>query len=141
MARAAEPASRPAREPPKKTTMTMVVASRHHPRVPMPTVTTWVKDPTEILFIDQQAPDYQLLASGVKPGIEVVVSIPTATAIQQIANFLQRHPDPNLTTIDIVAHGQDGMLFSAMPCSTMTRSVNTRPSSRPSAHRCSRAAI
>ena len=32
-------------------------------------------------------------------------------ASQQIADFLQRHPDPNLTTIDIVAHGQDGMLF------------------------------
>ncbi len=86
----------------------------HHdttPAVPMPTVTTWVKDPTEILFIDQQAPDYQLLASGVKPGIEVVVLDPNSDGIEQIANFLQRHPDPNLTTIDIVAHGQDGMLF------------------------------
>ena len=77
----------------------------------MPHVTTWVKDPTEIVFIDQQAPDYQLLASGVKPGIEVVVLDPNSDGLAQIANFLQRHPDPNLTTIDIVAHGQDGMLF------------------------------
>jgi microcystin-dependent protein len=86
----------------------------HHdatPSAPMPTVTTWVKDPSEIVFIDQQAPDYQLLASGVKPGIEVVVLDPNSDGIQQIANFLSGHPDPNLTTIDIVAHGQDGMLF------------------------------
>ena len=81
------------------------------PAEPMPHVTTWVKDPTEIVFIDQQAPDYQLLASGVKPGIEVVLLDPNSDGIQQIANFLKRHPDPNLTTIDIVAHGQDGMLF------------------------------
>jgi hypothetical protein len=79
--------------------------------VPMPHVTTWVKDPTEIVFIDPQAPDYQMLAGGVKPGIEVVVLDPNSDGVQQIANFLQRHPDPNLTTIDIVAHGQDGMLF------------------------------
>ena len=78
---------------------------------PMPHVTTWVKNPTEIVFIDPQAPDYQILASGVKPGIEVVVLDPNSDGLQQIANFLQRHPDPNLTTIDIVAHGQDGMLF------------------------------
>jgi large repetitive protein len=78
---------------------------------PMPHVTTWVKNPTEIVFIDPQAPDYQILASGVKPGIEVVVLDPNSDGIAQIANFLKRHPDPNLTTIDIVAHGQDGMLF------------------------------
>ena len=86
----------------------------HHeaaPTGPMPTVTTWVKDPTEIVFIDPRAPDYQILASGVKPGVEVVVLDPNSDGVEQIANFLQRHPDPNLTTIDIVAHGQDGMLF------------------------------
>jgi large repetitive protein len=78
---------------------------------PMPHVTTWVKNPTEIVFIDPQAPDYQILASGVKPGIEVVVLDPNSDGVEQISNFLKRHPDPNLTTIDIVAHGQDGMLF------------------------------
>ena len=76
----------------------------------MPHVVTWVKDPAEIVFIDQQAPDYQMLVAGVKPGIEVVVLDPNSDGIDQIANFLTAHPDPNLTTVDIVAHGQDGML-------------------------------
>ena len=83
----------------------------HQASEPMPHVTTWVKDPTEIVFIDPQAPDYQMLASGVKPGIEVVELDPNSDGVEQIANFLSRHPDPNLTTIDIVAHGSDGMLF------------------------------
>ena len=77
----------------------------------MPHVTTWVKDPTEIVFIDPQAPDCQMLAAGVKPGVEVVVLDPNSDGVQQIANFLPRHPDPNLTTIDIVAHGEGGMLL------------------------------
>jgi hypothetical protein len=81
------------------------------PDQPMPEVYTWVKDPTEIVFIDQQAPDWQLLANGVSPGIEVVVLNPNSDGVDQIADFLSRHPDPNLTTVDIVAHGSDGMLF------------------------------
>ena len=83
----------------------------HENREPMPQVLTWVKDPTEILFLDPQAPDYQILAAGVKPGIEVVLLDANSDGVQQIANFLKRHPDPNLTTIDIVAHGEGGMLF------------------------------
>ncbi|WP_210253827.1 hypothetical protein, partial [Bradyrhizobium sp. S69] len=34
-------------------------------------VATWVKNPTEIVFIDQQVPDYQALVAGVNPGTEV----------------------------------------------------------------------
>jgi hypothetical protein len=81
------------------------------PNEPMPQVYTWVKDPTEIVFIDQQAPDWQLLANGVSPGIEVVVLNPNSDGVDQIADFLSRLHDPNLTTVDIVAHGSDGMLF------------------------------
>ena len=36
---------------------------------------------------------------------------PNTDGVDQIANFLAAHPDPNLTTVDIVAHGSDGMLF------------------------------
>jgi len=78
---------------------------------PLPTIYTAVNNPTEIVFIDQQAPDWQLLAGGVSPGIEVVVLNPNTDGVDQIANFLAAHPDPNLTTVDIVAHGSDGMLF------------------------------
>jgi hypothetical protein len=45
---------------------------RHHleatPAEPMPQVATFVKAPTEIVFIDAQVPDAQLLAKGVRPG-------------------------------------------------------------------------
>jgi VCBS repeat-containing protein len=77
---------------------------------PMPHVVTWVKDPTEIVFIDAQVPDAAILAQGAKPGVEVVMLDAHSDGVQQIANFLSRHPDPNLTTIDIVAHGADGVV-------------------------------
>ncbi|QAU46357.1 DUF4347 domain-containing protein [Bradyrhizobium guangzhouense] len=73
-------------------------------------VVTWVKDPTEIVFIDAQVPDAQVLAQGAKPGVEVVMLDANGDGVKQIADFLARHPDPNLTTIDIVAHGADGMI-------------------------------
>jgi Domain of unknown function (DUF4347) len=95
----------------KTTSLAADQTSGGNPSNPMPTVTTWVKDPTEIVFIDEQAPDYQLLASGVKSGIEVVELNPNSDGVQQIADFLAAHPDPSLTTVDIVAHGSDGMLF------------------------------
>ena len=66
--------------------------------------------PTEIMFIDSQVPDADILAHGAKPGVEVVMLDANSDGVQQIANFLQRHPDPNLVTIDIVAHGADGIL-------------------------------
>jgi hypothetical protein len=78
---------------------------------PMPQVLTAVKAPSEILFIDSQVPDYQSLASGAKPGVEVVLLNPDSDGLQQIADFLSRHPDPNLTTIDIVAHGTSGEMM------------------------------
>ncbi len=77
---------------------------------PMPHVVTWVKDPTEIVFIDAQAPDAAILAQGAKPGVEVVMLDAHSDGVQQIADFLSRHPDPNLATIDIVAHGADGVV-------------------------------
>ena len=76
----------------------------------LPHVVNWVKDPTEIVFIDPQVPDAQVLAQGAKPGVEVVMLDANSDGVKQIANFLARHPDPNLTTIDIVAHGADGMV-------------------------------
>jgi hypothetical protein len=78
---------------------------------PMPTVATYVRNPTEIMFIDSQVPDYQALVTGAKPGVEVVVLDPNSDGVQQIANFLSHHRDPNLTTIDIVAHGAEGDLL------------------------------
>jgi hypothetical protein len=80
------------------------------PLAPMPHVTTWVKNPSEIVFIDAQVPDAHLLAQGAKPGVEVVMLDANSDGVEQIANFLSRHPDPNLTTIDIVAHGADGVV-------------------------------
>ena len=80
------------------------------PNEPMPQVSTWVKDPTEIVFIDSAVPDYQILAAGAKPGVEVVILDANSDGVDQIANFLNAHPDPNLTTIDIVAHGADGVV-------------------------------
>jgi len=77
---------------------------------PMPHVVTPVKDPTEIVFIDSQVPDAQLLAQGAKPGVEVVMLDAHSDGVDQIANFLSRHPDPNLVTISIVADGSDGEL-------------------------------
>ncbi|MGO9025961.1 MAG: DUF4347 domain-containing protein, partial [Beijerinckiaceae bacterium] len=81
------------------------------PAEPMPQVYTWVKDPTEIVFIDSAVTDYQVLASGAKPGVEVVILNPNADGVHQIADFLSRHPDPNLTTVDIVANGDASTLF------------------------------
>jgi hypothetical protein len=73
-------------------------------------VATWVKNPTEIVFIDQQVPDYQALVAGVNPGTEVVLVSANSDGLQQIADFLSSNPDPNLTTIDILGHGQAGEL-------------------------------
>jgi Domain of unknown function (DUF4347)/Bacterial Ig domain len=73
-------------------------------------VATWVRNPTEIVFIDAQVPDLQALVAGVNPGTEVVLVSPNSDGVQQIADFLSSNPDPNLTTIDIVGHGQAGEL-------------------------------
>jgi hypothetical protein len=78
---------------------------------PMPQVATAVRNPTEIVFIDPQVPDSQTLISGAKPGVEVVVLDANSDGLQQIANFLSHHRDPNLTTIDIVAHGSQGEML------------------------------
>ena len=85
--------------------------SQWHSSAPMPQVVTWVKNPTEIVFIDTQVSDYQALVKGANPGVEVVELNANSNGIDQIADFLSRHPDPNLTTIDLVAHGQDGTLY------------------------------
>jgi Domain of unknown function (DUF4347)/Bacterial Ig domain/Cadherin-like domain/SdrD B-like domain/Bacterial Ig-like domain len=73
-------------------------------------VATWVRNPNEIVFIDQQVPDYQALVAGVNPGTEVVLISANSDGVQQIADFLSSNPDPNLTKIDIVGHGQAGEL-------------------------------
>ena len=82
-----------------------------------------VKNPTEIVFIDAQVPDAAILAKGAKPGVEVVMLDANSDGVKQIADFLSRHPDPNLTTVDIVAHGADGVLqlgSTLLSSSTMT---------------------
>ena len=56
-------------------------------------------------------PDYQILVAGVKPGVTAVVLDPNSDGLQQIAEYPAAHPDPNLTTIDIVAHGAQGQLL------------------------------
>jgi trimeric autotransporter adhesin len=73
-------------------------------------VATWARNPNEIVFIDQQVPDYQALVAGVNPGTEVVLVGLNSDGLQQIAGFLSSNPDPNLTTIDILGHGQAGEL-------------------------------
>ncbi|MFM2312704.1 MAG: hypothetical protein RLZZ04_1980 [Cyanobacteriota bacterium] len=63
----------------------------------------------EIIFIDSQVEDYQILAQGVLPGIEVVVLTSDRDGIVQITSVLNRKDD--LTTIHLVSHGSPGCLY------------------------------
>lgn len=76
-----------------------------------PQVATPVQNPTEIVFVDSKVADAQELISGAKPGVEVVVLNANSNGLDQIADFLKHHPDPNLTTIDIVANGDSSTLY------------------------------
>ncbi|MGB7428249.1 MAG: Ig-like domain-containing protein, partial [Microcoleaceae cyanobacterium] len=62
---------------------------------------------SKILFIDPQVEDYQSLISGVNPGVTVVILDANQDGIQQITQYLTRHP---LSEIHIVSHGAPGCL-------------------------------
>ena len=62
----------------------------------------------QIVFIDQ-VEDYQLLAAGVIPGIEVVVLESDRNGIEQITEVLSQRTD--ISTIHLVSHGSPGCLY------------------------------
>ena len=62
----------------------------------------------QIVFIDR-VEDYQLLANGVMPGIEVVVLESDRNGIEQITEALSQRTD--FTTIHLVSHGSPGCLY------------------------------
>ena len=64
--------------------------------------------PSQIVFIEGSVADYQILAAGVRPGVQVVILNPDASGVQQIADYLQQHAVQNLAAISIVADGADG---------------------------------
>lgn len=63
----------------------------------------------QIVFIDSQVADYQLLASGVLPGIEVIILKSDRDGIEQITEILNQRN--NYTSIHIVSHGSPGCLY------------------------------
>ena len=62
----------------------------------------------QIIFIDSQVEDYQLLAQGVLPDIEIVILESDRNGIEQITDVLSQRN--NLTTIHIVSHGSPGCI-------------------------------
>ncbi|MEA2738116.1 MAG: hypothetical protein QOH05_1423, partial [Acetobacteraceae bacterium] len=65
----------------------------------------------EIVFIDGAVPGAQLLAAGVKAGVQAVILDPGQDGVDQIAAYLADHDAQNLAAIAIVSHGADGVLF------------------------------
>ncbi len=77
-------------------------------------ITTEISHPTDffkqqIVFIDSQVKDYQILAQGVLPGIEIIILESDRNGIEQITNVLSQKTD--LTTIHIVSHGSPGCIY------------------------------
>jgi hypothetical protein len=64
----------------------------------------------QIVFIEGDVPDAQLLAAGVAPGVLAVILDPNQDGVTQIAQYLASHDLSSLTSINIVAHGQDGQV-------------------------------
>ena len=62
----------------------------------------------QIVFIDNQVKDYQYLAEGVLPGIEIVILQKDCNAIEQITEVIHQ---TFYSTIHIVAHGSPGCLY------------------------------
>ena len=78
----------------------------------------------EIVFIDGAVSNAQLLAAGVKPGVEAVILDPGQDGVRQIAAYLTSHGTQDLAAIGIVSHGADGVLFlgsAVLDSSTMTQ--------------------
>ena len=65
----------------------------------------------EIVFIDGAVPNAQLLAAGVKPGVQAVILDPGQDGVRQIAAYLTSHGSQDLAAIAIASHGADGVLF------------------------------
>ena len=62
-----------------------------------------------IIFIDSQVKDYQTLAAGIVPGIDVFIIKQGRNSIEQITKVLSKHN--NYTSIHIVSHGSPGCLY------------------------------
>ncbi|MEM9246577.1 MAG: DUF4347 domain-containing protein, partial [Cyanobacteria bacterium P01_F01_bin.153] len=63
----------------------------------------------QIAFIDPNLEAWEVLASGVKDGVEVMLLDPAQDAIAQITQVLSQRPNPQ--TIHLVSHGAPGTLF------------------------------
>ena len=63
----------------------------------------------QIVFIDSQVKDYQFLATGILPSIEIVILKSDRDGIEQITEILSRRN--NFTSIHIVSHGSPGCLY------------------------------
>lgn len=64
---------------------------------------------TGIVFIDSKVDDYEMLAAGVKPGLEVVLVDKNSDGIAQITEALKGRR--GLSSLHIVAHGESGKLW------------------------------
>ena len=70
--------------------------------------THFVNTTSEILVIDSRVPDYQALAEGAAPGIEVIV-IDGGNGLQKIADALDGRS--GIQGIHIISHGSEGTVY------------------------------
>ena len=61
-----------------------------------------------VIFIDSRVADPASLLQGMAPGTEVVTLQADEDGLQQIADYLAQHPE--VSSVDIIAHGADGEL-------------------------------
>ncbi|MEM9244673.1 MAG: DUF4347 domain-containing protein [Cyanobacteria bacterium P01_F01_bin.153] len=71
--------------------------------------TTFAAPKTRLVFIDPTLETWELLAAGVRRGIEIVVFNPVRDALEQIHNALEQRPQTE--EIHVVSHGAPGTLF------------------------------
>ncbi|MEG5116339.1 DUF4347 domain-containing protein, partial [Microcoleus sp. A2-C5] len=62
----------------------------------------------QIVFVDSAVEDWQSLAAGVKPGIEVILVDRTRDGIEQISEALQSRK--GIESVHIISHGESGSL-------------------------------
>ncbi|MBE9095882.1 DUF4347 domain-containing protein [Tychonema sp. LEGE 07203] len=62
----------------------------------------------QIVFVDAAVEDWQSLAAGVKPGIEVILVDRSGDGIEQISQVL--HGRNNIESVHIISHGESGSL-------------------------------
>ncbi|MXQ13544.1 DUF4347 domain-containing protein [Microvirga makkahensis] len=63
---------------------------------------------TEIVFIDTSVSDYETLANGVRPGVEVVLLDSTRDGLAQIADALVGRS--GIDAVHVISHGSEGLL-------------------------------